>query len=572
MSRDLRMLRLKLLLTNELRRLHKASRRSTISLVAFALVAGLLIYASLIYSADEEIYRIATDNETIAGIITLDPKSEVVKEDYDVLVSDELKIQDTDKGLSAFKNLLDSFSAYNQNKIGSALASGTINDSRAFPVWVVMLPMDELRDRGDAFDETELEEQEQERQMLEEQRQRFASRQPGSVRAAVEDTLAKADFGELTTPDQMGRILPINSIIISLIVLTPLIFISTLYNNSFFEEKIQKKATLLFISPLSRLQVIAGKSLPYIAGSVILIMPFLFYLQPKLIMSLSLLPLASIVLLYLSCNFMLTVFSRSYKEMSFLKTTFGSVFIAYMLLPTLFMEITDISFISPLTSIAYLAEHATVPAIPYLFSFLPMLAAGLIIYYFASRLFCEENYYSLSSMTDKAFEMVAAFITRPRRVAYFTLLSFPLILVIEMVFLMLVALPTQEAGFLFVLLILVAAVVEELFKNISIYLVYERNLFDVSPLKLGIYSGVAFAAAEKGLLLFMMPELVGVLSKISAPAAFLPIVALAIPFIFHSLTCIMFGYVFRQTKSRLAFALPVALHLAYGLSIYMVFG
>jgi len=557
---------------NEIRRIKGVGGKELLYLFLVVILAVFLIWASFSYGTENEyIYSVASDDETIKGILKENPKIMVENPDkeYDVILNNgNINIKKNAKAVSALKNVVDAINARNNAMLELAYQENEITYYDLFPVWIKLRSTDALEEltqdstsAGEPGEETT----ENDQASLEASRGLYRTRDPTAIKDAVENALTKTEYDVLTTPDELNKILPIKSIILALLIVTPIIFISTAYNNSFFEEKIEKKASLIFVSPIKTIDIVVGKSLPYFIASLAVILPMIIFFnhRPTTIL-LALPPLLAIVLLYFSLNFLLTVLSRSYKEISFLKTSMGSVFIAYVLLPTLFMEVSDIAFVSPLTTIAHLIEENTIALKPYVFSFLPMLFAGIVIYYFASLLVNEEHYFTNKSILEKIADMLSIFLKKPINVAFLTMLSFPLVIVIELIFLLLVVLPTKDIGFLFLLLIVVAATVEEFFKNIGIYLIYTRKLLKASPFVLGILSGAAFAFVEKSLLLIMMPELLTAYYKITLPA-------LIVPFFFHSLTCVIFAVLVRRKKSYFTFIAPVALHIVYGITVFRVF-
>ena len=541
----------------ELGRFRRMGRPAAAGLLALLALTGLLVWLSFRLVQSEHLYSVYSDDPKLASILEKHPKIRLTADDSDVaFCCGRASLTGTDKSLAAMKAAVESIQADNQLSMEHALRRGELEYYDLFPVWVRLLDINGL---GDGTGEARPDEE------LELARQQYLSRDPASVRAAVEGALTKTQLNELTTPGDLNKVLPLKSLMLAIFILTPLIFISTGHNNSFFDEKVDKRATLLFVSPASRWALVFGKSLPYLAGSLLVIVPALaFFGRSAQAVLLALPPLIAVVVFYYSLNFMLTVLSRSYKEMSFLKTSIGSAFIAYLLLPTLFMDISDIAFISPLTSIAHLAEHGSIAFKPYVFSFLPMLLAGFVIYMFAGLLFNEEHYYSHRPLREKLLVMIALFLKSPWRIAALTALTFPLVLVAEVMFLMLVALPTRDIAVLFLLLIAVAAVVEEFFKNIGIYLVYKLRLFRAGPLLMAALSGLTFALIEKAALLAMLPSLVSAYGRIVLPA-------LAVPFLFHALTCYVFALLIRRTPDWRLFVVPMAMHLIYGLAVFGVF-
>jgi len=539
---------------NELR----ADKKSVIAVVVLLVFTALAVYISLFYDGNEEIYSAYSDDPQIQGIILGSPKIALERQDV-IIEGGSVMVERNERARAGFKSLIDAISAHNLLLLDMLYSRGKIEYESMYPVWVKLVDIEEVGLPGSGIENSSVQEDE----VAAVAQQARTYRGAGDVRGSIEKALLETKFDQVQTPDELDRIFPIRSIFISLLILTPLIFLTTSYNNSFFNEKIEKKASLLFMVPRSTSRLITMKSLPYVAGAVLVILAMLAFFSFRSL-PLLLLPVLSIIILYFAFNFMLTVLSRSYKEMSFLKTSLGSVFIAYTLLPTLFMEMSDVAYISPLTTIVQVIEGTDVPAKAYFFSFMPMLLAGLAIYYFSSLLFNEEHYYSNKGIMEKLLDMVSSFLKKPVHAGILTFAAFPLVIAAELVFVLLAALPTSQIDTLFIVLIIVAATIEELSKNISIYLIYTRKLFEARPIVLAMFSGFAFALAEKSLLLFMIPELLSAYNRVVLPA-------LIVPFLFHAFTCYIFAKSIYKARSPWLFLLPIAVHITYGLIVYRVF-
>lgn len=513
--------------------------------IAFAVL--LIIFLGLLavfyhMNPASEIYTVKAKNKTIENIIQKHPRISV-EGHPDVFL--EYPRLYSEKRYAALKSSLDAIRDHNKKVLQMA------PEDEVFPVWVRLLDQQ--------VQNITVEEENTTTQDTDDAESSSGVPRKPDVRQGV-TALTNAEFEKLSTPGSMNQYLSLNSIILALIILTPLIFISTAHNNSFFSEKISKRASLLFMSPVSKLRLIAGKTSAYFIPTFLVIFIAMIIVKPRFEILYALPPIFAVMLLYFSLNNLLTTLSNNYKDMSFFKTTLGTIFISYLLLPTLFAGISDVAYISPLTTVVESFQGDFPGLKKYIFSFLPMLFTSIIIYYFSSLMFNEENYFATKPITKKIADMLSIFLKRPRNIFFLTILFYPLIIVIELIFVMLVLLP--GSNFLLVL-IPVAAITEEIFKNIGIYLVYKRRLFRASPLKLAIYSGAGFALAEKLMVLVMIPALISAYSKIV-------IGFILFPFIFHSLTCLLFAFLVKRYRSFYLVLIPIVVHIVYNLVVMVL--
>ena len=148
------------------------------------------------------------------------------------------------------------------------------------------------------------------------------------------------------------------------------------------DERIKRKGELLLVSPVSSYQIVLGKLLPYLLGSMALVAIMTFKLGGSPWIILILLPVS---LMFLSTSFLGAIIARSFKELSFV-LIFLSVFLSgYIFFPAMFANIHAISIISPITLVVRLLENETVSISDYMFSttsILPVIHPDLHIRHF----------------------------------------------------------------------------------------------------------------------------------------------------------------------------------------------
>ncbi|MCF7862017.1 PrsW family intramembrane metalloprotease [Candidatus Woesearchaeota archaeon] len=435
---------------------------------------------------------------------------------------------------AAAKAVIDILVAYNEALYAHDFIYNKTAFNELYPVWI------EIEDYDFRYNLSD------QRPPPKEERMLSLSRNFNQPAAGIADFTLTSD--EPTTPAKMSIAIPFKSLIFSLIILTPLIFISTSYVGSVINEKINKKGSLLLTAPLRLYEIIIGKTLPYITTCCVISLSVMAYLEPNQV--LKIIPaLMVIILAYFSLSFSLAIAARSYKEMSFFKTSFGSLLIAYLLIPTLFISITQFAYMSPLTTITQIMTGANVSLQQYIFSILPLTVFSIILYYVFSNLFNDEQFAN-QSLINKIINAVR--IHKPYQLFLYSIAVYPIAVLAESVFLLLVVFPSKTIPIL--LLIIVAAVVEEILKNTGVRILMNNR--KMHPIAAGLLAGLGFALAEKIILLFSIKELVQYYSYFIIPT-------FIIPFIIHSLTCISYAYTKR-------YWIPVLLHIAYNITVFML--
>ncbi|MCJ7605225.1 MAG: ABC transporter permease subunit, partial [Dehalococcoidales bacterium] len=84
----------------------------------------------------------------------------------------------------------------------------------------------------------------------------------------------KAEFmseNDIIIPSLMTPPIPMAQVIITFLYVVPVFFISLFFTSSFTEEKVSRKLIVLLSAPVTRLQVIIGKMLPYLVYSIFVI-------------------------------------------------------------------------------------------------------------------------------------------------------------------------------------------------------------------------------------------------------------------------------------------------------------
>jgi ABC-type Na+ efflux pump permease subunit len=390
-----------------------------------------------------------------------------------------------------------------------------------------------------------------------------------------------------SSPQNIDPYNQLKSLFLVIMLTVPISMISMIYSNGLIYEKINKRGLFLLISPLSKIDILIGKTLPYLGVSYLFSVPILikgsllkmpdsvfnFFTNPSSYFSMSIflkssLIIISVFILYLAIAFICSIISRSHKELSFLSIFMVSLYSCYILIPSFMVNVSYISLASPLTLIIKLFEIESVGIDLFVFAVIPTLLSALALFIFGLSLFDDENLFSYKTLYQKIKSGISYFINKTvLNLIPICLLAVPFVFLIEvMIIVFILSIPNAYA---FVILMILAAFVEEIFRNLGIYVLVKNNLFYKSE-KIGLnganknynkrikkirfkhlilfalLSGLGFFLGEKVLLLVMIAPFID--------AYFTLILAgVLMPLILHSTLSFIFilfsRYVFKKKHS-----------------------
>ena len=123
----------------------------------------------------------------------------------------------------------------------------------------------------------------------------------------------------LTYPNDVNTLVGVKYLFLIIQLMLVFNFFSALLGNSFFEEKLNYRSSILFSMPLPKRFVIIGKLLPYLCLSFAIALILIGVQQPSLLLQpLLYLLLFVLALTYFSLSFLNGLLARSNKEYSFL--------------------------------------------------------------------------------------------------------------------------------------------------------------------------------------------------------------------------------------------------------------
>ncbi|VVB51696.1 ABC-2 family transporter protein [uncultured archaeon] len=578
----------------------------------FSFIILILIGTASFFAAqsglhiNDNIYRVAVTDASLARVLQSDAKFEVYiageegakslfeNEGIDILIKgDKIYYHNTEKSISALDALDKAIKKYDEARL---LSYDDLNNT--FPVWINIkniareqafqapsinkIPMD-MPAQGPGTG-----------QVAEDTQDTISSVEPDgsapvpkkqgtntnipektteniqipSVREITENKIiSPINEQTLATPSHFNPSIPFKSVVLSFIFIFPLFFIAQFFSSSIMDERIKRKGELLLVTPASSYQIVLGKLLPYLLGSIALVALMTFKLGGGPWIILILLPVS---LMFLSTSFLGAIIARSFKELSFV-LIFLSVFLSgYIFFPAMFANIHAISIISPITLVVRLLENETVSISDYMFSTVPFYLLSILILIFGIFIYREEDLFTQKSIKEKLLDSIQEFIKRiPASLFSLSIALLPLVFSIQLMLIVLMFNFPVRIGIL--LFIIVAAFVEELIKSVGIYTVFSRKMSEVTTgnaLKFGILSGFGFFAGEKILLLVVIASIAG-----SAFGSVMGIGLLVFPLLLHvtSTTVASLGMRYLGHREYLVcVVLASIVHAAYNL--YLVRG
>jgi len=381
------------------------------------------------------------------------------------------------------------------------------------------------------------------------------------------------------TPSDITPPFPFRSLVLAFVFVLPLNFVIQAYGSTILSERINRRGELLLVAPVSRGDIIVGKTLPYFLGAVGVMALIAAALGGSPVSVLAVTPLA---LLFLSATFLGAMFARSFKELTFVTVTITVSLTSYAFIPAIFTDVTPIALISPLTLVVRDFQGQAIGLGEFAFSVAPPVLTALVMFGLGAGLYREEDMFTQRPIPLKVLDALAGRIKRKRSVALLSAVLLPFVFVAELVVIALLF----ALGEISILLVLIAvAIIEEIAKSLHIYAGYAHARFDRrlrTALVLGFLSGLGFFVAEKFTQIAQLADLPNLeigqaaLNTGLLPTQFVstPVLILGLflaPLALHSVTAALsaigasrgrWGYV-------VGLSAAIALHTAYNLTVVM---
>lgn len=385
--------------------------------------------------------------------------------------------------------------------------------------------------------------------------------------------------GAAGSPSDIAPPFPFQSLVLAFVFVLPLNFVIQAYGSSMLSERLDRRGELLLVAPVSRAEIVLGKTLPYFLASLAItsIIVAGLWLLGGNAGPLSVLAVVPLALLFLALTFLGAMFARSFKELTFVTVTISTLLTSYAFVPAIFTETSPVAFVSPLTVAVRDLTGAGVTPGEFLFATGPPTLVAGVCFLLGLGVYREEDLFTQRPVHLKALDALAGRIRRPRSVALVVALLVPFVFVAELLAVaLLFALPV---GLSIPLIFTAVAVVEELAKGLPVYAGfvhgrYRRTLGAAAAA--GGAAGLGFFLAEKLSLAVQVVGLPGVAvadaalqtglgSGSPAVIALLAVAPLALHLVTASISAV------GASRGRAAFgvglSVAILLHVAYNVTV-----
>jgi ABC-type Na+ efflux pump permease subunit len=376
---------------------------------------------------------------------------------------------------------------------------------------------------------------------------------------------------ETIIPSLMNPPMPFAQVVTVSLYVLPVFFISVFFTSGFMDEKTDRRITVLLSAPVTTLQIIVGKMLPYIGFALVSVIVMTLVLKGNLVLALAI--FVPVVLFIFAIYLMVPLVYRTFKDTTFISMLATTVVTSYLVFPAMFSGVNDLSYISPLTLAVKMYRGQSFGLKEYLTSTASMYLVFILSTYIGARILNEEYLMRFRPLYRKVAEAVYLALNRDYPYVSITLLSLFLIPIVYMIQLVILAmslnLPIRLAiGALLVL----SVIIEEVAKSVGIAVLIEKR--DIRTAKaiiaLAFLSAFGFLAGEK-LLLYAS---VGIVSESTLSAAILGAGKLWIPlvahFVFTGLVCLLTHH-FGVKRYPWALLAGSVVHVMYNLAVLGVF-
>jgi len=378
------------------------------------------------------------------------------------------------------------------------------------------------------------------------------------------------------SPAEISPPFPFGSLILAFVFLVPMNFIIQAYGGTILNERINRRGELLLVAPIKRLDIVAGKTLPYLLAAILAVSAISYGVGGGVLAVAAVLPIA---LAFLASTFVGAMFARSFKELTFVTVTVSVFLTTYVFIPAIFTNVTPIALISPLTLVVMGLQGEAVGIGGYVFATAPFYLGSSILFLLGVGVYREEDMFTQKPVPLKFLDAIDARLRGPKSVAVASALTIPFVFVAEL--LAIAALFVMPIDITVPLILVTIAVIEEVAKSIHIYAGIESDRFDRSirtALVLGGLSGVGFFVGEK---FTAIAQVVGLQDLVLGQAALTPsgvtpastLALLLGPLVLHTVTAGISALGARRNLRWYVVAMLVAtvVHAAYNFGVVSVY-
>jgi len=387
--------------------------------------------------------------------------------------------------------------------------------------------------------------------------------------------------GQSGSPADISPPFPFASLVLAFAFLVPMNFVIQAYGSTILNERINRRGELLLVAPVTRGDIVAGKTLPYFAALVAVTASIALAVGGGVVSVAAVVPVA---LLFLASTFVGAMFARSFKELTFVTVTVSVFLTSYTFVPAIFTNVTPIALISPLTLVVRDLQGTGVSLGEYAFSAGPFLVGSTVLFAIGTGVYREEDMFTQRPVPLKFLDALDSRLRGTWSVAAMSALSIPFVFIAELLAIaVLFVLPVDLS---IPLLLVVIAGLEELAKSLHVYAGFAKARFERTAgtaLVLGGVSGLGFFVGEK---FTAVVQLVGLPGLELGRAAFgsagigagagpgLALALLVAPLALHAVTASITALGATRDRTWYAATLVAAIlvHAAYNLTVVSVLG
>jgi len=356
------------------------------------------------------------------------------------------------------------------------------------------------------------------------------------------------------TPDEFNPPSLIGKMIYAFFFVIPSYFAIQVFSSSLIEDRITKRLDILLSSPISGIQLLIGKMIPYLFISAITIVAAALILKESTEALFYILP---IIFFFANLQMFLALTSRSYREMTFLIIVSSLVVTAYIFIPSVFGSTIPASKVSPITLMLATFEGEKIGIRDYLFATLQFYTMGAVILYLSSKALNPEIMYR-NDLSGRLLAIATNSVRKYRHTFIAAIGAIPFIFLAE--FFLLIILFVLPESLSVPLFLGVVAFVEEAFKGTIVYAAIKNNLNGYVS---ALFCGVGFFIGEKAILV------VNVASQFNN---LLAANYLILPLIIHVLALFVFVSVIKlKLPAKYSFAIALTtstiLHSVYNYAV-----
>ncbi len=409
-------------------------------------------------------------------------------------------------------------------------------------------------------------------------------------------------FGGETTgsPGGITPPFPFASLVLAFAFLVPMNFLIQAYGSSILNERINRRGELLLVSPLAPLDIVVGKTLPYVAAAIGVTAVIALGVGGGLVSVLAIVPLA---LGFLGATFLGAMFARSFKELTFVTVAVSVLLTTYAFVPAVFTNVTPVALISPLTLVVLDLQGEPVSAGAFLFSTGPVFVSAALLFVLGIGVYREEDMFTQKPVPRKFLDALAVHLSpvsdglpadtagsvgdRLRGlgvIVAITACTIPFVFLAELLAVaILFALPVTVS---IPVLLVTIAFIEEFAKSVHLYAGFERDVFarsDRVAVAVGLASGAGFFLAEKATAVVQAVGLTelyvgrAAFGSVTGIAELSPLVAVGLflaPLALHGFTTVVAAIGASRHRSYYAVTLVVAtlIHAAYNVGVVSLHG